>query len=99
MLLVTAPYAGWHTRTKAVTVRFRNNAAVLLEEMFMRRKLLVLAGLLGICALGLDRPATALSTCSAANCKHGGQCICPAGTRGAGTVADCATWSPDCNFL
>jgi hypothetical protein len=65
----------------------------------MRRKLLFLAALVGICTLSLDRPAAAISVCGVTTCRNGGSCICPAGTIGAGNVADCASWYPDCRNL
>lgn len=65
----------------------------------MKRKLLFLVLLLGVSALGLDRPATATPVCGVPACINGGWCICPAGTPAAGHLADCASWYPDCRLL
>lgn len=68
------------------------------------RKLLMLAGLLGICTCSLAvQPAQAtLTTCAAAYCRANPNldCQCPAGTKAyPNGTAPCDTWHADCNFL
>lgn len=70
----------------------------------MRRKLLVIAGLLGISLVGsVNRPALALTFCSDTYCNANPDavCQCPLGTLAFrnGGVADCYTWRADCNYL
>ena len=70
----------------------------------MRRKLLVLAGLLGLCFIGsADRSALAVPFCSGTYCNSNpnAQCQCPQGTLAfpTGLVIDCYTWRADCNYL
>jgi hypothetical protein len=64
----------------------------------MKRKLLVLAVLLGVWALGAT-PAPAAFTCSPAACAGGGPCVCPPHTPAAGLTMDCETWRADCYYL
>jgi hypothetical protein len=65
----------------------------------MRRKLLVLAGLLGICVFGMQvRPAAAFTFCNV-GCDPDATCECPANTLNRGAIVDCPTWHADCNFL
>jgi hypothetical protein len=69
----------------------------------MKRLLLMLAMMAGICVFSLaDRPASASAPlCSPAVCKGNftTQCTCPPGTKIAGEEADCGTWHADCNLL
>lgn len=69
----------------------------------MTRKLLMLAGMLGVCACSLFvRPALAFTTCAAAYCSThpNAICQCPPGTKAyPHGVAPCDTWHADCNFL
>jgi hypothetical protein len=65
----------------------------------MKRKLLILSALLGVCVLGFNRPATASFTCSPSACAGGGECVCPPHTPAAGQVMDCASWYPDCHYF
>jgi hypothetical protein len=72
----------------------------------MRRKLCVLAVLVGTCAFAIvGRPPSAAALtfplCSSSYCPtHQSKvCTCPPGTLRAGGVAPCDTWMPDCNDL
>ena len=70
----------------------------------MRRKLLVLAGLLWICVFSLgNKPAFAASFCSGTYCNANpnGVCQCPPGTKAwpSTGLVDCFTWRADCNYL
>jgi hypothetical protein len=69
----------------------------------MKRKLFVLAVLVGICAFNIaDRPASAsFPLCNSGYCagKPNNVCTCPPGTSRAGQPAPCGTWRPDCNGL
>ncbi|HEX4959425.1 MAG TPA: hypothetical protein VF173_01205 [Thermoanaerobaculia bacterium] len=69
------------------------------------RKLLMLVGMLGICACSLlVQPTLAASfpTCGPSYCPShpDAACQCPPGSRRYPTgVAPCDTWHADCNFL
>lgn len=66
----------------------------------MRRKLLVLAVLVGGCILGFDRPVTAIVTCGYAACNgSSGLCRCPPGTPAAGLITACPAWVGDCYYM
>ena len=71
----------------------------------MKRKLLMLAGVLGVCACSLFvRPAQALltfPTCGPPYCSVNPNaiCSCPPGSRDYPHNAPCDTWHADCNFL
>jgi hypothetical protein len=69
----------------------------------MKRKLLVLAVLVGICAFKVGaRPLSAsFPLCNHTDCagKPDSNCTCPAGTINAGQPAFCGTWMADCNDL
>ena len=60
----------------------------------MKRKLLILAALLGVCALGFHKPVNAIPDCS--SCAGGGECVCDSGTANPGMVADCDYWMTTC---
>jgi hypothetical protein len=65
----------------------------------MRRKLLILAMLVGVCALSFDRPAMAVVTCSVGACngvKPRVLCQCPTGTPASGMLTPCYSWVGDC---
>ena len=64
----------------------------------MRKKLLFLIVALGICALGMQRPASALSNCSNAYCANtpAQQCVCPPNTHYRGRIMLCGSWYADC---
>ena len=65
----------------------------------MRRKLLVLAGLIGICGFGmLSRPALAAYPVCSDACTPGTLCQCPWGSPNHG-IASCDTWYADCHYL
>jgi hypothetical protein len=70
----------------------------------MTRKLLMLAGMLGVCACSLFARPTQASQYP--NCAHvycqanpSALCACPPGTKAYGHIASCDSWGPDCNFL
>jgi hypothetical protein len=69
------------------------------------RKLLMFAGMLGVCACSLlVHPTQALTfpTCGPTYCSVNPTkvCQCPPGSKRYPTgVAPCDTWHPDCNFL
>jgi hypothetical protein len=69
----------------------------------MKRKLFVLAVLLGICALNNSQSASSLNfpLCNSGYCAtHQTKvCTCPSGTLNAGHPDPCDTWTADCNFL
>ena len=70
----------------------------------MRRKLLMLAGVLGVCIFSsVDRPALATAFCSGTYCNANPSsvCQCPKGTLAfpTGAIVDCYTWHADCNYL
>jgi hypothetical protein len=68
----------------------------------MRRKLLILAALVGVSILGFDRPATAIITCGYAACNGvSGDTFCRCGpnTPAAGMLTPCYSWFGDCNYL
>jgi hypothetical protein len=69
----------------------------------MKRKLLVLAVLVGICAFNVAAhpPLTSFPLCNHADCVRQGDspCICPAGTPKAGQLLSCLDWMADCNNL
>ena len=70
----------------------------------MRRKLLMLAGVLGVCIFSsVERPALATPFCSGTYCNANPDsvCQCPQGTLAFPTAAvvDCYTWRADCNYL
>jgi hypothetical protein len=67
----------------------------------MTRKLLMLVGMLGVCACSLFvRPALAFPLCGPSYCPShpSAVCQCPPGSKSHG-VAPCDTWHADCNFL
>lgn len=69
------------------------------------RKLLMLAGMLGVCACSLlvhSTQAANFPTCGPSVCAgHPNQvCQCPPGSKRYPTgAAPCDTWHADCNFL
>jgi hypothetical protein len=69
----------------------------------MKRKLFVLAVLVGISAFSLaDRPLSAsFPLCGPPYCPGhpNNLCTCPPGTKRAGQTSICGTWRPDCNAL
>jgi hypothetical protein len=70
----------------------------------MTRKLLMLAGMLGVCACSLFvRPALAVfPTCTPSYChaNPNATCQCPPGTKAyPNGAAPCLTWHGDCNFF
>ncbi len=70
----------------------------------MTRKLLMLAGMLGVCACCFfARPTQALPfpTCAASYChaNPNAACSCPPGSKDYPHTAPCDTWHADCNFL
>jgi hypothetical protein len=68
----------------------------------MKRKLFVLAVLVGICAFNLaNRPLSAWPLCGPSYCPShpNNVCTCPPGTVRAGQPAPCDTWNPDCRAL
>ncbi len=70
----------------------------------MTRKLLMLVGMLGVCAGSLFvRPALAFPFCGPSYCPThpSSVCQCPPGTKAypRGGVAPCDTWTADCNYL
>ncbi len=72
----------------------------------MTRKLLMFAGMLGVCACSLFvRPAQALNFpyCGPSYCPSHptSVCTCPFGTKAFAHhgVAPCDTWNADCNYL
>lgn len=67
----------------------------------MTRKLLILGALLGFSALGFQKPATAISTCSDSVCigNPTEQCCCPAGMPAAGETMSCRSWYTACQYL
>ena len=72
----------------------------------MTKKLLMFAGMLGVCACSLFvRPALAVTfpTCGPAYCPSHptAACTCPFGTKAFAHhgVAPCDTWNADCNYL
>jgi hypothetical protein len=71
----------------------------------MKKKLLMLAGMLGVCACSLFvRPAQALltfPTCGPSYCPShlSSICSCPPGSKDYPHNAPCDTWHADCNFL
>jgi hypothetical protein len=70
----------------------------------MTRKLLMLAGMLGVCTCSLfARPtqASQYATCAYPYChiNLGAPCSCPSFTKGSGNIVSCVSWTSDCNFL
>jgi hypothetical protein len=77
----------------------------------MKRKLLVIAGLLGSClVVGVNRPALAYlyPFCSSSYCATvdpGSYCTCPPGTEAYKRLGpnspyyECYTWQADCNYM
>jgi hypothetical protein len=70
----------------------------------MTRKLLMLAGMLGVCAGSLFAQPTKIfqyPTCTFSYChaNPGVPCSCPLGSKAYGHTASCDSWGPDCNFL
>lgn len=66
----------------------------------MKGKLLILAALLCVFALGVE-PAPAVPTCDWLVCFQlkEGPCICPHDTLAHGSLMDCSGWRADCNYL
>lgn len=69
----------------------------------MKKKLLMIVGMLGICAVvGLERPVYAYQFCSDTYCDAQTtkvRCQCPIGTPAAGTSAPCPQWRATCYYL
>jgi hypothetical protein len=69
----------------------------------MKRKLFILAALVGVCALSNTEKASSLTfpLCNSGYCAtHQTKlCTCPPGTPDNGHPVPCDTWTADCNFL